>query len=107
MTFKPGQSGNPKGRPVGSKRELLATDFLTDLVADWNESGKDAIRSMRTADPVAYVNMVARLLPRETKIEAHHDIDIAGTVAVSRVDEWIKDTLARTKPADPAPSLPN
>ena len=36
--FKPGQSGNPKGRPKGA-RNRLGTRFLEALEADFNKFG--------------------------------------------------------------------
>ena len=34
--WKPGQSGNPAGRPVGARNRLAET-FLEDLYRDWQE----------------------------------------------------------------------
>ena len=38
VPFKPGQSGNPKGRPKGA-RNRLGTLFLESLEADFNQFG--------------------------------------------------------------------
>jgi hypothetical protein len=37
--FKPGQSGNPKGRAVGT-RQRLGEAFLTDVLEAWRDHGK-------------------------------------------------------------------
>ena len=42
--FKPGQSGNPKGRPKGA-RNRLGTQFLEALEADFKQHGSQANRS--------------------------------------------------------------
>ncbi len=56
--WKPGQSGNPAGRPKGI-RNKLAEDFLGDLQAAWKKRGKDAL-----------CNIVAKTLPKEMTLEA-------------------------------------
>jgi hypothetical protein len=71
--FKPGQSGNPKGRPKGS-RNKLSEDFVAALQADFEEGGVEAIQSMRAADPGGYVRVIASLLPKEFKIETTSDL---------------------------------
>lgn len=44
--FKPGQSGNPKGRPKGA-RNRLGTQFLEALETDFNKYGAQAIALVR------------------------------------------------------------
>ena len=46
VPFKPGQSGNPKGRPKGA-RNRLGTQFLEALEADFNQFGLQAIALVR------------------------------------------------------------
>lgn len=71
VPFKPGQSGNPAGRPKGA-RSKLSEDFLKALVADFNQksdggkcNGVEAIRKMRADNPDQYVKVIAALLPKE------------------------------------------
>lgn len=66
--FKPGQSGNPAGRPKGAK-QLLSEQFLSMLQEDWESHGKTAISAMRKEDPGAYVRCVASLMPKESIVK--------------------------------------
>jgi Family of unknown function (DUF5681) len=65
--FKPGQSGNPKGRPKGA-RNRLGTQVLEALEADFNQHGPQAIAQVREKKPEVYMRVVADLLPKEANI---------------------------------------
>ena len=80
--FKPGQSGNPAGRPKGS-RVKLGEQFLSDLMADWAGNGAQAIKDMREDKPGDYVKVVAATLPKELNVK------------VSEIDELSDEQLAR------------
>jgi hypothetical protein len=66
--FKPGQSGNPDGRPKGS-RNKLAEDFLADAYQQWQQHGAGALDKMATSEPAKFCQMVASLLPKEMHIK--------------------------------------
>ena len=51
-TWKPGQSGNPRGRPKGA-RNKLSEALLTEVLADWEAHGADIIRRVREEEPAA------------------------------------------------------
>jgi hypothetical protein len=66
--WKPGQSGNPAGRPRGA-RNKLSDDFLRDAYAEWQSSGPTALKAMAANDPSKFCQMVASLLPKESVLE--------------------------------------
>ena len=61
--FLPGQSGNPAGRPKGS-RHRISEAFLGALADDFEAHGAGVIQHVRERDPAAYLNVVARVLPK-------------------------------------------
>lgn len=61
--WKPGQSGNPLGRPKGA-RSRLSEDFLAALANDFEQHGAEAIQDVRTKKPEHYLKVIASLLPR-------------------------------------------
>ena len=64
FTFKPGQSGNPAGRPVGN-RNKLNEKFILALHDDFVEHGAAVIEKVRETKPEIYLKVIASILPRE------------------------------------------
>jgi len=97
--FKPGQSGNPKGRPKGA-RNRLGTQFLEALEADFNQFGPQAIALVREKKPEVYVRVVADLLPKEANINVE-----AGEAFVElwrKISDGLGDDLADRLDEEPA-----
>ncbi len=83
--FKSGQSGNPTGRPKGS-RNVLTENFITALTKDFAEHGVAAIKHAREDDPAPYLRLDARLAPKELQentLDRFSDEEIAALLAAA------------------------
>ena len=63
-----GVSGNPAGRPRGS-RNVLSEEVICALLRDFRKHGEKAIAKVRRDQPGVYLKVIALLIPRQDKLE--------------------------------------
>ena len=78
--------GNP-GRPKGS-RNKLSEDFFKALHNDFQAHGKATIEAARESDPVAYVRMIASLLPKDVRINERPLVEWTDAEIMAKLDEF-------------------
>src|SRR5262245_65856854 len=89
--WKPGQSGNPKGRPPGS-RNKLGDAFVEALCKDFLEHGAKAIVACRETKPEVYLTVISKVMPKELNLKTD------GLEAFIKIWKAISSGL----PVDPA-----
>src|SRR6516162_5417587 len=96
--WKPGQSGNPAGRQIGS-RHKLNEKFILALHDDFVEHGAAVIEKVRIRKPEIYLKVIASILPRELHVK---DQSAFEGMSIEQIDETlsaIKTVIATSAPA--------
>jgi len=73
--FQPGQSGNPAGRPVGSKNRFSALKEAFVEAFD-GIGGVDSLTEWAKDNPDKFYPLLARLFPKEVAVESKSSADL-------------------------------
>jgi hypothetical protein len=69
MVFKPASSGNLSA-DVHIARRRVNDAFLRDLIAHWQENGREILERVGREQPGVFMKVMAMLMPRELKVES-------------------------------------
>lgn len=61
--WKPGESGNPEGRPKGA-RSKFGEQMVKDFMENWEKNGKRVLEEAATKDPSTYLRVACAILPK-------------------------------------------
>ena len=96
LGFKPGQSGNPAGRPKGSRNKITEA-YLAAMHADFVEHGVSVIEKVRERKPEIYLQCIAALVPKQTeKIESPF-VDLTDE-ELNQLEKFLKASRAKSVP---------
>jgi uncharacterized protein DUF5681 len=73
--WKPGQSGNPAGRPQGS-RNKFAQQYIEDYYQVWQRKGIKALEDCADTQPAKFILVAAHLIPQHFKVEHEHKLSM-------------------------------
>ena len=95
--WKPGQSGNLNGRPVGS-RTAFSAGFLKDLAEIWSEEGRGAMLHTAKTNPTVFFATCARLIGPEVKLTIEQTLP--GNLSM---EDWtiMREIIASVRQAIP------
>src|SRR6516165_2401690 len=97
--FPPGISGNPNGRPVGSRTAFSAA-FMRDLAETWAEHGKDTMLHTAKLNPEIFFATCARLIPKDVQltVQQHYSaLDESKAYDASKLIDAARDIQTRVE----------
>src|SRR5580704_10311335 len=106
--WPPGQSGNPNGRPVGS-RSAFSAGFTRDLAEVWAEKGKASMLYTAEKQPAMFFATCARLIPSDVRVTVEQslpgNLSMEDWQTMKEVIEAVRQALPDAASAKPGAVL--
>jgi Family of unknown function (DUF5681) len=95
--WKPGQSGNPVGRPTGARTRFTEA-FVGDVAKAWEQHGAGVLEQMAASEPSKFAELCSRLIPRDVSLKLEqpqtpHGLSSEDWRIVLQILQAIKQTL--------------
>src|ERR1700738_4485577 len=71
--WKPGQSGNLNGRPVGT-RQAFSAGCLLDLPGVWSKEVRETMVKTARTNPAVFFATCARLIPNDVRVTVQQQL---------------------------------
>ena len=91
--WKPGQSGNPVGRPRGS-RNKLGEAFIQDMYEAWKTSGQEVLTRVIKEEPAAFLRSMVALMPKEMDLNVNRYDAMTDEQLKSQVLAALREAIA-------------
>jgi hypothetical protein len=96
--WRPGQSGNPAGRPIGN-RNKLNEKFILALHDDFVQHGTKVIEQVRKDKPDVYLKVIASILPRELHVRDRSAFDGMSNEQLDEILGSVRAVLSARTPS--------
>jgi Family of unknown function (DUF5681) len=92
-----GQSGNPAGRPKGSRNKFTEA-FFKLLAADYDEHGREIIEQVRQGYPLQYLRLIVSVLPKRRETDAaDRPVEKISDGELARLIQQTRQLLAKAE----------